>query len=352
MKYLLFPLILLSACSSGPHFPSPESQETTANTATIPAVDAFKTDTIIPDVRLRSDASESFALFLPAGYSDTTRFPVIIFFDPHGDGTVPLKLYKDLANEFHYVLIGSNSSKNGMNFDETNTVANNLIHETRTRFSINENKITLCGFSGGAKVALLTGESNPKIRTIIYCGAAVPVKPDHHITLLGFAGTKDMNYTDVVLFERTLADTSISHFIVQWGGKHEFPTPDVFRDAFTFLTTGTIKDYDKKQPTITSEKMREEQNIKQQYITALQQQDLNWWKNEIASLNEKKKSDMMYERLLGFISLACYSISNNALQQNNLPVAEKILAIYAMADPTNEDCKKFTAELKQKEGKQ
>jgi len=75
----------------------------------------------------------------------------------------------------------------------------------------------------------------------------------------------------------------------------------------------------------------------------LQQKDLDWWKKEIANLNSKKKTDPMFERLLGFVSLACYSISNNALQQNNWEIAGKILAIYQLADPGNTDCQKFYA---------
>jgi hypothetical protein len=38
------------------------------------------------------------------------------------------------------------------------------------------------------------------------------------------------------------------------------------------------------------------------------------------------------------------------LQQNNLPAAEKILTIYALADPGNKDCEAFTAELKKRKG--
>lgn len=83
-------------------------------------------------------------------------------------------------------------------------------------------------------------------------------------------------------------------------------------------------------------------------MQAFQTKDLSWWKNEIAKLNAKKKSELMCERLLGFISLACYSYSNNALQQNNLLQAEHILAIYALADPGNKDCAAFAAELKRR----
>jgi len=353
MKHvLLSPLLFLAACSSGTSSSSTTSTSTeqpTATTTVSAPKDTFSTGQVIPSVSLNADPSQNFALYLPDNYVQGAKFPVIIFFDPHGDGTVPLNLYKDLAGKFHYILIGSNSSKNGMGFEQTKIIADNLVTEAKTRFGVDQGHITFCGFSGGAKVALLSGASNGSVSTIIYCGAAVESNPDHPLTLLGFAGKRDMNYTDVVSFNEGLARSTLKHYLVEWGGKHEFPTADVFNDAFTLLATGTIDNYDKKQATITPEKMAEEQSMKQQLYQALQDKDMAWWKSEVAMLNAKKKTDMMYDRLLGFVSLACYSLSNNALQQNNLPVAEKILPIYALADPTNEDCKKFTAQLKQKQ---
>ena len=325
-------------------------QQPAANPVT-PIKDDFKIGEVITTVPLRIDASQSFALYLPKGYSEAAKYPAIIFFDPHGDGTVPLNLYHALADQYGYVLIGSNTSKNGVSFDLTGAIANNLISEARTRFAIEETKISLCGFSGGAKVAMLCGAANPYITNIIYCGAKVDIKPTHPIVLFGFAGTKDMNYTDLVSFDWNLAKDSVStkHYLIEWNGKHEFPTPEVFNDAFVFLKTGKVDNYEKKKVTITADKVNLEQGFKGKYIKAFQSQDLDWWKKEIAMLNSKKKSDIMYERLLGFLSLACYSIGSGQLQQNNLPFAEKILTIYNMADPGNKDCENFMAELKRRQ---
>jgi hypothetical protein len=195
-------------------------------------------------------------------------------------------------------------------------------------------------------VALLGAAQNPSVSTVIYCGAAEQINPNHQLSLLGFAGTKDMNYTDVVAFDWSLKTSPLKHLLIEWNGKHEFPKAEVFKDAFLFLTTGNIPSYAKKQVTITEQKVNEEQGFKQQLLQAFQTQDINWWKQEVASLNAKKKTDPMYDRLLGFISLACYSYSNQSLQQNNLPVAEKVLAIYAFADPGNKDCETFTQQLR------
>ena len=43
----------------------------------------------------------------------------------------------------------------------------------------------------------------------------------------------------------------------------------------------------------------------------------------------------MQDRLLGFFSLAGYSLSTRSLQENEEPMAEKMLEIYRLSDPTN-----------------
>ena len=95
--------------------------------------------------------------------------------------------------------------------------------------------------------------------------------------------------------------------------------------------------------------LQQEQAIKQEYIEDFQTKDIAWWKTEISKL--QLQNDPMHQRLLGFISLACYSISGNAIQQNNFPLAEKMLAIYRLADPKNSDQAFFEACLFTKEGK-
>lgn len=316
----------------------------------VAVVDSFVTGEVIPSVSLSNVPSEAFALYLPKSYVNDTTVPVaIVFFDPHGDGSVPLNLYKSLADKHQVILIGSNTSRNGMDIQMAQSVANNLIIDAIQRFSLSKDNITLCGFSGGAKVALFAAAQNNNVANVIYCGAAIPVQFNHPLRLLGFAGTRDMNYTDVIGFDRSLNAPNLTHNLIEWPGKHEFPDTKTFADAFEWLSPANSIDFKKKQATITPQKLAEEDGQKQRLLTAFQSKDINWWKQEINSLNSKKKTEPMYERLLGFISLACYSYSGQTLQQNNLAAAEKILTIYALADPGNKDCEKFTRQLKERQ---
>jgi tetratricopeptide (TPR) repeat protein len=87
----------------------------------------------------------------------------------------------------------------------------------------------------------------------------------------------------------------------------------------------------------------EEEELKQQYLKALQTENLSWWNKNIATLNQKIKTGtdknkvLMNKRLLNFLSLATYMQTTGALKQNNLPAAEFFGKIYLLVDPTNNE---------------
>ena len=360
----------------------------------------FETGKILPKIACTTDPSQSFAFCLPSSYDTSKKFPVIIFFDPHGSGNFVVTKYAPLAEEFNTILIASNDSKNGLTFDQTNQIANTLVNEATHRFSTGQ-EVILAGFSGGARVAISSAMSNQQVESVIYCGAAMPIQKDTRLfSLLGFAGMYDMNYTDVILFDQSLQNSNYNHFLIEWNGKHEWPDSVTFRDAFYWITFNRMHTHEipfnpqlaqqfvdenskklntdngyaetaavnrkimgflsgladvtkyasalsqAEQNPIYKKEMDQKQHIQQQetelkkqYVDAFQTKDLNWWKAEITRMNAINdiQQKPMYQRLLGFISLAGFSISNNAIQQNKFPLAEKMLAIYKLADPKNSD---------------
>ena len=321
-------------------------------------------------------APYSYALFLPKNYNQQSKFPVIIFFDPHGKGNLPLAKYSYLANEFNCILIGSNDSKNGLTENETDAIANALILEAATRFPADEKSLTLAGFSGGGKVALANAVQNTKVTAVVYDGAATDLSSArHNIPILGFAGTDDMNYTDLMSFDQSLQKTPFPHLLIEWNGKHEWPDSITFRDAFYFILFNQMKapnnrneaainrfieekkeklagndilvkagtygelifmlqgltdvsPYEKAlQQLMTSAAFKKaidekstvlatEGDFQSEYVQAFRNNDLAWWKQEISRLQNDRdpKHAAMNQRLLGFISLACFTISGNAIQ--------------------------------------
>jgi len=290
-------------------------------------------------------------------------------------------------------MIGSNDSKNGLNFDQTNSIAQTLAEEVKKRFSVDPKQVSLCGFSGGAKVALVAGMNMQGISSIVYCGAGLPAQQISALPPgLGFVGVRDLNYTEVIETDEALQAKKNPHSIVQWNGKHEWPDSVSFQDAFYWIRFRAMENktepmdrelvnefkkknskvqqnildewwrlkkmisflngiddvsqyisteealIKKKEFAIANEKLKndmdKERQMKQNYYDAVEQKDISWWKTEIERLRKEKGAmAAMDQRLLGYISLMCYSLSNSVIKLGNAVAAEKILTIYKLSEP-------------------
>ena len=60
------------------------------------------------------DTSQSYEVYLPSGYPAQKKWPVIFVFDPHGNGKLAVEHFKEAAEMFGYVVLGSNNSRNGL----------------------------------------------------------------------------------------------------------------------------------------------------------------------------------------------------------------------------------------------
>jgi len=111
----------------------------------------------------------------------------------------------------------------------------------------------------------------------------------------------------------------------------------------------------KKSPTLQSvikqieDEAKKEQTLQEFYQKAMRTKDLNWWKNEVAKIhtfNEKNKSNrisFLNKRVMSYLSISCYSLTNQAIRANNLSEAQHFVSIYELVDPTNADATYFQA---------
>src|SRR6202000_2250489 len=107
---------------------------------------------VIASVTCKSDPTQSYAVYIPAR-GNKGALPVVYFFDPHGDGALPLNKYRSLAESYGFILVGSNNSKNGNDWNTTENSWRHVADDTKNRLKIDGSRVYTCGFSGGAKVA-------------------------------------------------------------------------------------------------------------------------------------------------------------------------------------------------------
>ncbi|MBL0328510.1 MAG: hypothetical protein IPP64_03600 [Bacteroidetes bacterium] len=426
MKKSIFTLILLSAlffsCSSD----SGKTNNTSTTKDSIPAKEKFATGTLIEKVNVLSNSNQSYALYLPSSYTPDKALPVIYLFDAHGAGKLPLSMYKNLAEKYGYILIGSNNSKNGTPWEETQIIANNLFSDSQERMAINTSRIYVMGFSGGARVANALCLTNGGIAGVICCGAAAPAinaqDPRSNYTFLGICGNQDFNYVEMRRYDMIdLAGRPVKHAFIEFDGKHEWPTEEVMKDAFLWTEFGAMrKDPKLKNEPLIKEEIalfdkkikaaqqnnktfevytlvrktinffdgltdlktffeiynplkdnkevdkalkkeeatwKKEDELKAFYSSAIQSKNIDWWRQEIASITKKVKSAnaedvLVYKRTLDYLSLLAYMQTTNAMQKQNFPASKMFATIYLIIDPANSEAHYLNANILAIEGKE
>jgi len=98
-----------------------------------------------------------------------------------------------------------------------------------------------------------------------------------------------------------------------------------------------------------------EQNTKAEYMQHFQQPDDTYWTSTIHDLQAKSVGhtpmQQMYQRLLAYLSLAFYSVSNHLIGSGDNAQARRFVDLYKQADPTNSEAWYFSAVLDAREGR-
>ncbi len=234
-----------ASCSSGN---SSQSAGSTDSSVVMPAPVYDSTWTkgqLIDSIVCQNQSSQNFALYLPTYYSPARKFPCIYFFDAHARGALPIRLYKDLAEKYGYVLIGSNTSKNGLAWPVTNDAVQALMDDTRKRMNIDPARIYTSGFSGGARVASSVAIMDGGVAGVIGCAAGFPGSNNdfqNKFDYFGMVGDYDFNMSDMEKLDAALAQNAFTHQVLTFKGKHEWAPASDFQTALLWMMANAMKE--------------------------------------------------------------------------------------------------------------
>jgi|AntAceMinimDraft_17_1070374.scaffolds.fasta_scaffold00511_12 dienelactone hydrolase len=199
---------------------------------------------VIEKIICKKDTSQNYSLYLPSYYNSDKQWAVIYAFDSHARGNIPVKLLKDNAEKYGYIIVGSNNSKNGLSWEYLNNSIDILFDDTEQRFSVDKKRIYCIGFSGGARVATSIAIFKGGITGIIGCSAGFP-KLNRPITnkfnYLGLTGNKDFNYLEMQNLNKALDKSDIKHQLIVFEGKHDWPPKKIIPDVFQWLEFNAMR---------------------------------------------------------------------------------------------------------------
>jgi predicted esterase len=191
-----------------------------------------------------SDTSQSYALFLPPGYSSARTWPVLFVLDPRGRALLSEKLFEEAAARLGWIVMSSyNTLSDGP--PEPNVTAMNAMLASALGLAVDPSRLYLAGFSGTARVALrFAALLRGRVAGVIAVGGGLgfglsetelTFAGDSTFAVFGAAGTRDFNYEEVMDMSQRLAALRVPHRVEAFEGPHSWPPASLCGAALDWL---------------------------------------------------------------------------------------------------------------------
>lgn len=184
-----------------------------------------------------ADPSNSYALYLPSGYSPQKRWPLLLVFDPFARGEVSVKLFHEAAEKYGFIVAGSNNSRN---FQDPSAAIRLLWADVKERYAIDPRRLNVAGLSGGARVASSVALACKNcVAAVIANGAGLPqgaaIPGPEVADWFLVAGTTDFNYPEQLHLKDALeSHNAVSRFVI-YDGPHGWMPKEFTERALAWL---------------------------------------------------------------------------------------------------------------------
>jgi len=246
----------------------------------ITQTDSIPRGQIVERIEALNDPSQTYAVYLPSNYTPDRKWPVLYAFDPGARGRVPVERFKEAAEKYGWIVLGSNNSRNGP-WNVVVNAWNAMLTDAHQRFAIDDERSYATGFSGGARVAVRVAVGCKCLAGVMANGAGFPAElvpsPQMHFLFFGAAGVDDFNYAELKSLQEPLTKAGIIHRVQTFAGRHEWPPVSVATAAVEWMELHAIK---------TGKRPRDED-----FINAMRQQLLT----EAKTLEEAKNYTEAYQ---------------------------------------------------------
>lgn len=215
-----------------------------AHSAAHAQTDSIPKGKVVERIEALNDSSQSYALYVPSNYTPDRKWPVLFAFDPGARGRVPVERFREAAEKYGWIVLGSNNSRNGP-WELAVNAWNAMQKDSHQRFAIDDERLYATGFSGGARVAVRIAAACKCIAGVMANGAGFPVdfapSPQLHFVFFGAAGVDDFNYAELKSLEEPLTKAGITHRVQTFDGRHEWPPVSVATAAVEWMELHAIK---------------------------------------------------------------------------------------------------------------
>jgi pimeloyl-ACP methyl ester carboxylesterase len=189
---------------------------------------------VIDEVKCAADPSQSYSLYLPSNYTPNRPWSLLMGFHPGARGRAIVDKYRAAAEQYGYIVAGSNNSRNGA-WQVSGQAVQAMARDLGQRFAVDERRVYLTGHSGGARVAMQVALGQNRIAGVIASSAGYPdSKPRASVpfVIFGTAGSDDFNFIELRQLDRAL---KTPHRVVIFEGGHTLPPDSLAMEAIEWM---------------------------------------------------------------------------------------------------------------------
>ncbi|MCG8698223.1 MAG: alpha/beta hydrolase [Bacteroidales bacterium] len=339
------------------------------------------------------DSAKLFHYYVPGNFSKNPHRPLLVCIDPQGNGKLPVVLYKNLADEYNFSIVGLNNIQNNQSIFLQEIES--AINSARQLIPFDDKNIYLTGFSGGARMSFYFALTQ-KVSGIVMCGAGPGnLRIDNlDIPIAILTGKNDFNFVESYYPPGSKTTLNKNIISMHFNGGHEWPESSTFDnaikylfsknnviidssnyfvnyqnesynrnllEAFKFIELGykisddynrylnelklllkdvDFNDYYDKLHRVLQKEMERNKTL----TRSIEEKDIKWWSEETLILLEQIESEKnamvksSYQRTLAYLGVMIYGKTNNAVRNNAGPEKiKKFLYIYETLEPENPD---------------
>lgn len=200
----------------------------------------------VVEVTCAAQPSQSYALYLPAGYTPQRKWPIVYAFDPRGNGAEVVSLLRPGAERFGWIVAGSHNASNLTPPAKNMEAMSALWADTHMRFPVDDRRVHALGSSGlvGFVVSLAVSAPGSLAGVIGVNGgwpSAQPPAPQSWVPFFLTTGEADLSYYELRGLEGKLAVLGLPHRLEIFPGSSPWPPEEVFTRALGWMELQAIK---------------------------------------------------------------------------------------------------------------
>jgi len=224
-----------------------------------PAVSSLPRGQVIEKVVCAARPEESYALYLPSGYTAGRAWPILYVMDPRSRGKLAAERFRPGAEKYGYIVASSNNSLSDGPVEPNVDAMRAMWTDTHGRLTIDDRRIYAAGFSGTVRSCCTLARAVPgTIAGIIGAGAGFPFheppRKGDPFVFFGTIGDKDFNYYEMMDLEPRLQEAGIVHRVEIFDGVHQWPPEELATRALGWMEIQAMKAGTRaKDPAIVDE---------------------------------------------------------------------------------------------------